>query len=56
MGEIEPVGSVEISIAGFAVETGVGGCGSNIVQAASNADVSQSPVDFAVEKLGDDSV
>ena len=42
MGEIELVGSIEISIAGFAVETGVGGCGSN--------------VGLAVEKLGEDSV
>ena len=56
MGETELVGGIEISIAGFAVETDVGGCGSNIVQAASNAAVSQSPVGFAVEKLGDDSV
>jgi len=30
MGEIEPVGSVEISIAGFVVGTGVGSCDSNV--------------------------
>ncbi len=41
MGEIEPVGSVEISIADFAVGTGVGDCHSN--------------VGFAVEKLGEHS-
>ncbi len=41
MGEIEPVGSVEISIAGFVVGTGVGGCDSN--------------VGLAVEKLGEHS-
>jgi hypothetical protein len=41
IGEIEPVGSVEISIAGFVVGTGVGGCDSN--------------VGLAVEKLGEHS-
>ena len=56
MGETELVGGIEISIAGFAVETGVGGCGSNLVQTASNAAVFQSQVVFAVEKLSEDSV
>ena len=41
MGEIELVGSVEISMAGFAVGTGVGGCGSK--------------VGLVVEKLGEHS-
>ena len=42
IGEIQLVGSVEAGIASLAVETGVGGCGSN--------------VGFAVEKLVEHSV
>ena len=56
MGETELVDGIEISIAGFVVETGVGGCVSSLVQATSNTDVFQSQVAFAVEKLDEDSV